>query len=91
MNQSQLIDIFQQMAWVMMLVSSPILVTSMLIGVIISIFQAVTQIQEQTLTFVPKIMVGLFVFVFISPWLVETMVHYAQQMMQLMAKLATAT
>lgn len=90
MNQSTLIDIFQQMAWVMVLVSSPILITSMLIGVIISIFQAVTQIQEQTLTFVPKIMVGLFVFVFTSPWLVETMVHYTQQMMQLMMKLATA-
>lgn len=90
MDQSQLIDIFQQMAWIMMLVSAPILVTSMLIGVIISIFQAVTQIQEQTLTFVPKIMIGLFIFVFISPWLVETMIHYAQQMMQLMVDMATS-
>jgi flagellar biosynthetic protein FliQ len=91
MNQSQLIDIFQQMVWIMVLVSSPILITSMVVGVIISIFQAVTQIQEQTLTFVPKIMIGLFVFIFTSPWLVDTMVTYTQQIMNLVIELATQT
>lgn len=61
-------------------VSLPVLLVSLTIGLIISIFQTVTSIQEQTLTFVPKI-VGVFTaLVILGPWMMESLVEYASNL-----------
>ncbi|MDQ6967452.1 MAG: flagellar biosynthesis protein FliQ [Mariprofundaceae bacterium] len=61
-----------------LLLSMPMLLTALVVGVLISLFQAVTQIQEQTLTFVPKIIAVFLVLVLSASWLIETMVNYTQ-------------
>ncbi len=57
-------------------VTLPFLILSLVIGVIVSLFQAVTQIQEQTLTFVPKLIALALALVLLGPWMLHTMVSY---------------
>lgn len=61
---------------VILLVSAPVLIAGMVVGLIISVFQAVTQIQEMTLTFVPKIIVVFLVLLGLAPWMMEIMIKY---------------
>ena len=62
-----------------MLVSAPMLGLGLLVGIMVSIFQATTQIQEQTLTFIPKI-IAIFVAILVfGPWLLTMMVDYTRQ------------
>lgn len=89
MNQTQVIDFFQHMVWMMLILSAPVLVTSMVVGVGISIFQAVTQIQEQTITFVPKILAALAVFVFTANWTIDMMLDYSREMFDMLVTLST--
>jgi flagellar biosynthetic protein FliQ len=60
--------------------SLPVLAVALIVGVAISLLQAVTQIQEMTLTFVPKIIAVFLCIALAAPWLVETMVDYTQQL-----------
>ncbi|MEK7680101.1 MAG: flagellar biosynthesis protein FliQ [Deltaproteobacteria bacterium] len=61
---------------VILLVSAPVLLAGMAVGLVISVFQAVTQIQEMTLSFVPKLIVVFAVLIGLSPWLMEVMITY---------------
>lgn len=56
--------------------SAPMLVLALAVGLIISVFQAATQIQEQTLAFVPKIVVVLLSILMFGPWILQTMIDY---------------
>ena len=76
-----LLDIVRQSLWLAVIVSAPILGAGVLIGLIISIFQSITSIQEQTLTFVPKILVMIGVAVLLMAWIVERLVAFTGQMM----------
>lgn len=60
MNQADAIDIVQLAMWTVVVVSAPAVLPAMVMGIIIALFQALTQIQEATLTFVPKIMIVIF-------------------------------
>jgi flagellar biosynthetic protein FliQ len=88
MTQGDFLSILQQTLWLIVLLSAPSLLTSMVVGVGISILQAVTQIQESTITFVPKILVTLLVFVLTSAWIVETIVRYSTELLDSMVKYA---
>ncbi|MCX7950374.1 MAG: flagellar biosynthesis protein FliQ [Clostridiales bacterium] len=61
-------------------IAGPVLIVSMIVGLLISIFQAVTQIQEQTLTFVPKMISIIAVLLILGPWMLRTLVNFIQQM-----------
>ncbi|MGV3581165.1 MAG: flagellar biosynthesis protein FliQ [Methylophilus sp.] len=61
---------------VTLIVSAPILLVVLLIGLAVSIFQAATQINEQTLTFIPKLVGVIVALMFIGPWMLTTMVDY---------------
>ena len=63
---------------VTLLASAPMLLSGMIVGLIISIFQSVTQIQEITLTFVPKIVVVLISFVLFLPWMLSIVLNFVQ-------------
>ena len=80
MNIDQAVDIVRESLTVMLLLSAPILAAGLLIGLAISIFQAVTQIQEQTLTFVPKIVVMAVVAIMVTPWVATQIVEFATRM-----------
>ena len=60
MNEQVVLDIFNEMIWVILKSAAPMLIVSLIIGLIVSLFQTVTSIQEQTLTFVPKLL-GIFI------------------------------
>ena len=70
-----------------LLISAPMLISGMLVGLIISVFQSVTQIQEITLTFVPKIVVVLLSFLLFLPWMSDLLVRYFQELFQEMLQI----
>ena len=76
MNQVQVIDIGREALLTVMKVTAPMLGLGMAAGLTISIFQATTQIQEQTLTFVPKILAVLLSIIVFGPWMLDTLVQF---------------
>lgn len=76
MAPESVLDISQQAVKVALMLAAPMLLGAMLVGITISIFQAITQINEQTLTFVPKIVAIFLLLVISSPWLIETMQNF---------------
>ncbi|MDW8262596.1 MAG: flagellar biosynthesis protein FliQ [Phycisphaerales bacterium] len=71
------LDLVQHTLVLALLISAPMLLVGMAVGVLVSIFQAVTQIQEQTLTFVPKIASMIFAAVLLLPWICERLLEYS--------------
>jgi flagellar biosynthetic protein FliQ len=65
----------------MVVLSAPILVTSLVVGVLISVFQAVTQIQEQTLSFIPKILAVAATLFLTLPWMLNSLVEYTREIL----------
>ncbi|AGB19046.1 flagellar biosynthesis protein FliQ [Thermoanaerobacterium thermosaccharolyticum] len=80
MDPGVVLDIGREALMVTMIVSAPLLIVSLLIGLIISIFQATTQIQEQTLTFVPKILAIFASIILFGPWMLTTLINYTQKL-----------
>ncbi len=72
MNESQFLTIFQSVLVLILQLSAPVLIVSVVVGLMISIFQSVTQIQEATLTFVPKIIAGILTLIILMPWMLST-------------------
>lgn len=68
-----------EMLMVMLKIAAPILLVGMLVGLLISIVQAVTSIQDQTLTFVPKITVMVIVAALLIPWITQRLIEYATE------------
>ena len=67
--------------WMAVIASAPILIIGLIVGLAISLFQAVTQLQEQTLTFVPKIAAMIVAAAIFVPWIANQMVEYARRML----------
>ncbi len=82
MNPQQVIDAGQQGLMLLLLVSAPILLVVLAVGLIVSIFQAATQINEATLSFVPKIVAAVGVLGLAGPWMLQTLVEYLQRTLQ---------
>lgn len=61
-----------------LLASAPMLLVALIIGLVISVFQAMTQIQEQTLAFVPKILATMLAILFFGPWILTKLINYTQ-------------
>jgi flagellar biosynthetic protein FliQ len=69
MNQADALDLVRSAIWAVMLASGPAIVAAMVVGLLISLFQALTQIQEATLTFIPKIVVVFLVAMITAPFI----------------------
>lgn len=81
MNQAVLIDLARQTVTLIILLSTPLLAVTLIIGLIVSIVQAVTQIQEPTLSFVPK-MLGVFIaLALFGPWMLNTMLVFTANLL----------
>ena len=76
MNEDIVIQLGQDALKTLALVAAPMLLSTLIIGLIISIFQALTQINENTLTFVPKMVVIGIVIIIAGPWMLDTMSTY---------------
>lgn len=73
-------EITNQAIKVTLYVSSPMLIGALVIGIIVSLFQAVTQINEQTLSFIPKILVIVGALVIFAPWMSETLTNFTREL-----------
>lgn len=80
MTVDQAIDLVRESLTMMLLVSAPILSAALVIGLLISLLQAVTQIQEQTLSFVPKILGMALVAVAVTPWVTTLILEFSHRM-----------
>lgn len=80
MSVDDIVEIGRNAMWVTLLASAPMLLTGMVVGLIISIFQSVTQIQEITLTFVPKILFVMVAFVVFLPWMSDMILGYVREL-----------
>ena len=76
MTQEFILHLFREAFFTMLLVSAPILIVSLVIGLVISVFQAATSIQEFTLTFVPKLIAIAIVLVLTLPWMLDVMINF---------------
>lgn len=80
MNSQTVLNLGQEALQVMLMVSGPLLIVALILGLLISILQAATQINEMTLSFIPKIL-GIFAtLVLLGPWMVATLVDYTQRL-----------
>ena len=79
MDTQQAIDLGRDALWTMLIVGSPVLLAGMIVGLVVGLFQALTQIQEQSVAFVPKIIVMFLVLSVSLPWLISRMLHYTTE------------
>jgi flagellar biosynthetic protein FliQ len=71
------LNLLNDMLWNSLLVAGPILAATLIVGLLISVFQVTTQLQEMTLTFVPKILTVAFLLIAIGPWMMGRITHFA--------------
>lgn len=76
MNEEIIIKLGQDALRTTAMLAAPMLLSTLVIGLAVSIFQALTQINESTLTFIPKMIVVALVFVLAGPWMMDVMSHY---------------
>jgi|WetSurMetagenome_2_1015567.scaffolds.fasta_scaffold1151543_2 flagellar biosynthesis protein FliQ len=76
MDPTVAIDIGKQALWITLIISGPLLVVGLVVGLFIGVIQAVTQIHEMTLTFIPKILAVVGVFLALLPWMTIKMMDY---------------
>jgi flagellar biosynthetic protein FliQ len=80
MTLDQASDLIRQTLLLALIVAAPLLLIGLFVGLIVSLFQAVTQIQEQTLVFVPKIAAMVVMAVYAMPWIADRLMEYAAAM-----------
>ncbi len=76
MTPELVIEIGRKAVQTVLMVAAPMLLSGMIVGLIVSIFQAATQINEQTMTFVPKIVAVLVALLFFAPWIMNTLIIF---------------
>ena len=72
----------QQGLWMLLMVSAPVLLVVLVVGLVVSVFQAATQINEATLSFVPKVIAAVLTLAVAGPWMVTQLVEYIQRTLQ---------
>jgi flagellar biosynthetic protein FliQ len=79
MDAQMVLTIGQEALWMLMMISAPVLMAVLVVGLLISLFQAVTQINEATLAFVPKLLIAVAVFALAGPWMLGMLVDYIRR------------
>ncbi len=87
MNQDIVITLLQKMFILTLEISVPILLVGVVLGLLVSIFQTVTQIQESTLTFVPKIVGCVLLLIFLMPWMMSVFITTVNEFMDMIPQL----
>ena len=82
MDAQQVLTAGQQGLWMLLLVSAPLLLVVLVVGLVVSVFQAATQINEATLSFVPKVVAAVAVLAIAGPWMLTTLVEFIQATLQ---------
>ena len=80
MTPGEVIDVFRGALFLIVIMVGVIVTPSLIGGLIVSVFQAATQINEQTLSFLPRLLVTLFTLMLAGPWLLRTLIEYTQRL-----------
>ncbi|MFP6667119.1 MAG: flagellar biosynthesis protein FliQ [Pirellulales bacterium] len=80
MTPQNAIDLGREALMMMLMTSAPVLVTGLVVGFVVGLFQAMTQIQEQTISFVPKLVAVVLVLSIMLPWLINQLVDYSHEL-----------
>jgi flagellar biosynthetic protein FliQ len=75
------LQVGQQAMWVMLLLAGPVLGLGLAVGLVVSLLQAITQINEQTLSFVPKLAAMALVFLVLGPWMLTTLLDFTRHLL----------
>jgi len=78
MDSAMVVDLGRQALWMTMLISAPLLIVGLVVGLIIGVFQAATSINEQTLSFIPKLLALGLTMSIMGGWMINTMVDYTR-------------
>lgn len=78
-TEEVVLDIIHEAIYMIIVISAPLLLVSLIVGLIVSIFQTVTSIQEQTLTFVPKILAVFIALMLVGSWMLNNMTTYMEE------------
>ncbi len=81
MTEFTLVELFKQTFYLCLLLSSPVLILGMVLGVVISIFQTATSIQEQSLSFVPKLLITGLALIWLAPWMLSRLMLFTTQLL----------
>ncbi|MBT7511426.1 MAG: flagellar biosynthesis protein FliQ [Rhodospirillaceae bacterium] len=87
MNEAAVLEVGREALWVILKAAGPIMLSGLGIGLLIALFQALTTIQEMTLTFVPKIIVIFGAVIFFMPWMMQTVIEFTRQLFDRMVAL----
>lgn len=82
MNEELILKLGQETLKTTALLASPLLISALVVGLIVSVFQAITQINEATLTFIPKMMIVGLVMVIAAPWMLDIMNQFTTQLFE---------
>ena len=82
MNPQSVITLGQQALYVMLMIAAPMLLAALLVGLVVSILQAATQINEMTLSFIPKLVAMLAALVIAGPWMITFFVDYMRRLFE---------
>ena len=85
MTQDLVMEIFTEAVWLAFRMGVPLLVVGMLVGLIIAILQAATQVHEQTLTFAPKVIIVALTLLAMGPWMLNSLMDFANEIFELIA------
>jgi flagellar biosynthetic protein FliQ len=84
MSQGDLLSIGRNAVMTALLIASPFLVVSLAIGLIVSVFQAATQIHEQNIVFVPKIIATGLIIIFLGSWITNMMINFTENIFEIL-------
>lgn len=87
MTQDQALNLVNQMLWQCMIIAGPILAAILIVGLLISILQATTQLQEMTLSYVPKMVAAGVLLIVLGPWMIGRMTQFALTTIRLIPSL----
>lgn len=89
MGADRALSLLNHMLWDSLLIAGPLLLATLAVGILISVFQVTTQIQEITLSYVPKILVAAFLLIAIGPWMIGRVTQFATSLYLLIPTLAS--
>jgi flagellar biosynthetic protein FliQ len=87
MSQGQALDLMNRLMWEAMIVAGPLLAAVLFVGLLVSVLQATTQLQEMTLSYVPKMLVSAILLIFLGPWMIGRLVQFTVAMIQIIPSL----
>lgn len=88
MGGDRALSLLNDMLWNSVLVAGPVLLATLLVGLIVSVFQVTTQLQEITLSYVPKILVAAMMLIMIGPWMLGRVTSFARALYEIIPTLA---